>query len=781
VIRSAALYAGADLAVGALLGAVLFFPAVLSLLGFFSASLLSDSGAQSGVGAGILRGLVLVAGALWLLLPRRLPPVLVRLAPAGGVFLLLVLASSWASQQVRDALVVWGDYLAVGLAFLLAADLAAAAGARHRNLLAWAGALFLVAVFLTIPTAYAIFLQVRVQQPDVAMYGTFYQANMLASYLLMGLPLSLIVFVRTLDPEADNQEEAIRSPALAGIFLGPLVVALYFTYSRGAWALGALFALLTLALYPASALQGAWWRVLLPFAWMLVSALVVVGGGGQPWALGAAGLFFVFSVAALWPGLPGRRRLLVGTLVLALLSCALLAVLVLPGQMVERTRQRLGPLAQGTDPSMQARLQLWQAGWGMALDHPWLGVGPDGFQRYYPQYQTDLRWFSKFAHSFYITVLSEAGFPALLALGVLLVLGALQGLGVLRADGGHSRRLYRLGFLLGVAAFLAHSAIDVQWQFLALPLAAALAAGVALGSPGPALEAPEGPEEQEEERSPWSLRPQMAGQFLLAVLLWLLVLGDLRITLGEQRARAAQEAEKAGRRQLAASLYDEALLADPWQSDYYRAKALMLRGRREPQARAEYLRLMQKAVAADPHRSVNQNLLGQALRESGRRKEAEAHLRRALELDPVNYPGAYLDLVEFEPDGGRQILERAIQRFPLDSLKDMFAFRAEAIKQPLSQVYSRLALVLDPLKEPGRAEELCRTALLLDPDNHVASFVLGVALFAQGRYSQAAEQFEKVRAREPRHRINLEFLSETYHRLGRDAQAREIYQLLRDR
>ena len=105
--------------------------------------------------------------------------------------------------------------------------------------------------------------------------------------------------------------------------------------------------------------------------------------------LQGAALLLTFSKGALFLGVPAglvtlwagglfilpsqgrsRRPLLWLGGVAALFVAALL-----PFLPTERF-QRLLDFSQGTG---YLRLQLWRSAWQMALDHPWLGVGPDNF------------------------------------------------------------------------------------------------------------------------------------------------------------------------------------------------------------------------------------------------------------------------------------------------------------------------------------------------------------------------------------------------------------------
>jgi O-antigen ligase len=82
------------------------------------------------------------------------------------------------------------------------------------------------------------------------------------------------------------------------------------------------------------------------------------------------------------------------------------------------------------------RMAHWQAGWGMFVEYPFLGVGPGNYPVAYDEYYIP-PWRDPLghAHNYYLNMAAEAGVPGLLAL--LLVLGmAFRGLRrrVLAAD-----------------------------------------------------------------------------------------------------------------------------------------------------------------------------------------------------------------------------------------------------------------------------------------------------------------------------------------------------------
>ncbi len=75
-----------------------------------------------------------------------------------------------------------------------------------------------------------------------------------------------------------------------------------------------------------------------------------------------------------------------------------------------------------TQISMTKRLDYWSATWPMIKDHPWLGVGPGQFSRFYPRYMRETAY-EKITnpHNFVLEIWATCGLFALAALGVALV------------------------------------------------------------------------------------------------------------------------------------------------------------------------------------------------------------------------------------------------------------------------------------------------------------------------------------------------------------------------
>lgn len=153
-----------------------------------------------------------------------------------------------------------------------------------------------------------------------------------------------------------------------------------------------------------------------------------------------------------------RPLLALGALVL------LMALTLLPFLGAERF-QRLLDFEQGTG---FLRLQLWRSSWAMALDHPWLGVGPDQFLYHYrSDYLLPEAWQEpnlNHPHNFVLDWWTRLGVVGLLLGGGWWGAG-IWGIGkwLQRAAVQRNEAALALGCLAATGAALAHGLVDVSY------------------------------------------------------------------------------------------------------------------------------------------------------------------------------------------------------------------------------------------------------------------------------------------------------------------------------
>ena len=188
-----------------------------------------------------------------------------------------------------------------------------------------------------------------------------------------------------------------------------------------------------------------------------------------------AALVLTFSKGALFLGIPALLLVLAvgGVVLLARQGKSLrllwwlvgiggiVALGLLPFLGAERFRL-LFDFGAGTTGGL--RLNLWRSAWAMALDHPWLGVGPDNFlYAYRSGYILPTAWQDpnlNHPHNFVLDWWTRLGLPGLLLAGLWLGTGVRQLWQRLRsgADAGLA-----LGCLAAIAAALAHGLIDASY------------------------------------------------------------------------------------------------------------------------------------------------------------------------------------------------------------------------------------------------------------------------------------------------------------------------------
>ncbi len=433
----------------------------------------SDAGGQMGLGPGLIRMLLLLAAAIWLIKLRDVPRAAWPSLALAALFYAVALASALTSSHPHDALLAWLDTLNVGLVTAMVADLASQ---RPE----WLARLPYVAAGMTLaimPANYKQFLEDPAA--DEQMRGAFFHPNILASYLMLFLPVLLAAYLR------DERKPDPNSTVLFGASLAFTLSTIVLSFSRAGQLIALMAILAMLILQPASSWRRLAVRGLLG-AGTGALALVLMWRGfkGHGVELGAAVILFLATIVGLLRSWTVWRAAVVRLIALLALVALLLGALDLgQGKVRDHAATRAQTLAQGKDNSLLARLAFWKAAWEIAVDHPVLGVGQAGFQRYYPAYQEDLNWFSKFPHNLPLGILCETGFTgftlaSLTALSLTWVLGRR-----LLDEPAGPRRALRAGLVVGVGAFLLYCCTDVQWEFRVLPMTMAMLLGLALGSP----------------------------------------------------------------------------------------------------------------------------------------------------------------------------------------------------------------------------------------------------------------------------------------------------------
>ena len=336
--------------------------------------------------------------------------------------------------------------------------------------------------------------------------------NALGLFAAIGVLLALGVAARGASPVAR---------ALAGASLPLLGCTLYFTFSRGAWlALAAgLIALLAvssrrlalIAVVIATGLPAvaAVWVGSRAFGLTHREALIAQAtSDGHRLALLLVPLAGLGALAAvglqrLEPRLALSRRVgrAAAAVVLGVLVCASIAALVAKGGPVALAKDGYHSFASptpadagGTDLNQRlfqfsgtGRARLNETAVDAYGDHPLLGIGAGGYERYFVQHGDGQ--IVRDAHNLYLETLAELG-----PLGLLLLLAVL---GAPVVAGLRARSVPLVPAVLAAyVAFLVHAIVDWDWEMPSITITAILLSAVLLGrlaAPRAGGPAPDGP------------------------------------------------------------------------------------------------------------------------------------------------------------------------------------------------------------------------------------------------------------------------------------------------
>lgn len=701
-----------------------------------------DAGTSSPCARAAMNTLALVCGVFLLLLPPS------RVSSAGGGrpvaalafqgFIVVWTLSALTSVCVPDSLLNAIGWISAFIMFCAARALADTSKALENLIHLLLG----VAAVVTM-TSYRIWL--TAPEGDAAITGAFYQADVNAGFILLFMPLAVALLVG-----AKRRDQVV----FYGTISVMLLVSLVLTYSRGGLIAGALALLVVAVLMTRKASFRAW--------------LVPVG------LLGVA-----FALAGLMSS--GGRSLVPGKTLNR-------AAELIAAATEKQTRSLAEREGKEADTSVTARLNFYRGGLRMALARPFLGWGPSTFGRVFPRYQSDVRYYSKYAHCAYVTVISEAGFAGGLALCALL--------GSLALAAYQQRRLtvsagdWRFAAVCGLSATLvgvaAHIAVDVDWEFQTLVVVFAVLAGL-LTSRGAVA-----PDASREEAVSAPLRTTLSAMGVrwgaCVVLMALAVVQPFPFlsTLAEAEAKSA---ERSGNLSAAVVEQRRAVRLMPLGSGAQRqlSELLQLQAERDSGAAREAvdgaIAAARRAVALDGCRAVNVDALARALLGAGDWAGAEQYEREAIVCDPVNYPKFHAVLGEMLMQKGRDaealaLLRSIADRYPPETFITMWYFRRDALQEQLSQVWLLIATLRAKAGDGAQARADLERAVAMNGSNIAARFQLTTLLLNQREMGLALEQALAIARLKPRHPVSRWLLAICYRGVGQNARAASLFAAL---
>jgi O-antigen ligase len=132
----------------------------------------------------------------------------------------------------------------------------------------------------------------------------------------------------------------------------------------------------------------------------------------------------------------------------------------------------------------EVRISVWRSTLAMVADHPWRGVGLDGFRYVYPRYMLPEAWTEPVLyhpHNAWLDAAARLGLPGLAAFTAL-VACCLYGARRAVRDASGPHKAVAVGLLAGLLAALAHGMVDSGNFLVDLAWSLALVAGT-LNSP----------------------------------------------------------------------------------------------------------------------------------------------------------------------------------------------------------------------------------------------------------------------------------------------------------
>lgn len=514
--------------------------------------------------------------------------------------------------------------------------------------------------------------------PGMRWYSTFYWPNPFAAFLLLVLPLQFIRMVH-----ARTGREALFHGLLALL----LAVSFVLTYSRGAW--------LSLAVVAPVALL-----VARPPSW----------------------------ITAVW-----RATVLAAMVTVAVIGLTHAAGPVSSGQTVAG---RAASIADAGDVSIQGRWNFWRAGLEIFRDHPLGGSGAGTFGAVHARYQRDPRFYARDAHNLYVQTAAELGVAGMLAMGaVLLSVGALWFRSLAHARGKDEYPIIA-GVGLGVAAYLAHSAVEMNWAFPANPAMVFVLLGV-LAWYDRAVQAP-APSRRSWRRTGWHVAAVAALLIAIAAV--------QTMQWAHRQAVDGQRLARAGDWEAASGRFAQATRANPLHGGYHALRALaamQVSGTGFPQAQVHLQRAMalDRTSAAHPLQ-LARLLVEQRAGDPAQRSDALRLVTHALSLDPLNRPEAYRLLARIYREAGRradaeQVYREAAARYHGRSLSEGMPYlllwpEVAALRVEWADLVARSG-------RPDEAAAILEALLAEDPRWVPAYLRLSDVRLSQGRVREAVE------------------------------------------
>ncbi len=351
--------------------------------------------------------------------------------------------------------------------------------------------------------------------------------------------------------------------------------------------------------------------------------------------------------------------------------------------------------------SVSGRLHYWEGAFNLWVQHPLVGVGLGSFGDFLPQVQTDVRFFSYFAHNFYLQTLAEGG---LIAAVVLLLLFWVLGKEVVGLSRTHWRKVdhagqlektVRIGLLGAVAAMFLHAGLDFD---LAIPaIMATLVIVLALlfpASPRATAAVPQG-------RQKWIA---MGAVLVVIILSSSLAAADWLASQGLDQFTSSDLTSSQ-------SSFSAASVLNPLEPSYRLRLAEIAYGNQDINSA---LQLTQQTTALNPQFNYVYALHADLAAASGNYSQAITDYQQALRLDPWNRPQFYANLAVLYVMQGNDptaitLLETFSTKYTLAAMQSDMPSR-DIVKPDVVKAYELLSQLYT---RHGQADKANRVDMLL--------------------------------------------------------------------
>ena len=709
----------------------------INLINFWSHVFLdSDSGAMMSMGRGALSMLIFIASLMWLSVPRLRS----KYGVAVGLVTLALLIwnglSAYFSVCSYESLLDVCSYASIATFFFLVVSLirefslsrlpgkAATAGmadSSERTATFACNFLQIVAAVVMVG-AWVLYL---CNPAGDGISGSFYNKNMLASFLLMVMPCGLLRLAEACrELETEKVGNSVVKVCIQSLFTALSISLIILTYSRSCLALLCLLLAVWAVLFAYSSEEKNSWRFAI--LWGISIAVLLLTAVFLWTRLFSLALVCIVAALALtcsklFRGKSGGRTLAAACGVCLALTCGIVSF-VQADTMAAKGAQHLQELGSTRDSSFASRYQFYKASLKMALAHPVLGVGAGNFERFYPEYQTDFRWFSKRSHSLSCDLLAEGGVPSFIIFYLIAIFIFREVARKLSDDSPKVQKL-RLASVLGAVFSLIHAQIDIDNHVFMLPIWGVTLLGLAWGLPS----------YTELKNNSWqdgwskAQRYFISGNCILALVIVFAFCISGQAWGGQYYSTIGKIYLDMGEAEKARQCYSWASDYDPKIGEYWRQMAALTLNQCDSEERAKSLAqsicfFATRAAAVDPHRASVQSILGQGLELSGELKQAELSYKRSLELDSKNSPDSYSNLARVYTKQGqveeaKKTLDSAFSVFTdeLVNENDLFDFRFKDIKEKLAFCYLQRCELAISSKNEQEARFYLEKACKLEP------------------------------------------------------------------